>query len=730
MKTKSNKKWSLIITFILVLILFSFISFKLFSIQYSDNISITYTHDPKFEILDAKRGSILSEDGRILSVYMPVYDVRLDLFTIDNVLFEKEVENLSEQLHQLFKDSSASQYEKGLLYYKEERYFLLKEDVSYVQLQKMRTFSIFNKGKNKGGFIPEIKSARIYPFESSAKVTIGRVNIEDDSIIPKNGIEFAFNEYLQGVPGKQLTQEISGKVLVPKKSDYNVLPQPGKDVVTTINIEFQDAAEGALRKKLKETHAKWGCAILMEVETGDIKAISNLSKGDDNLYYDSKNHALVSGIEPGSTLKLASFLSLLEDDYLKLSDIIDTKDESDTDYNKRRPEDPRDGYGKITLGDAFVVSSNVAISKEIFQNYGSEEGKKKFYSNLQKFQLTEPLELQLPYPHNHKLDPPSFEKTDSAGNTTIVKWSEATLPSMSRGYEMTISPIHILTFYNAIANNGKMVSPRFVTSIKDESGVFKSFPTTVISNKICSEETIQSIKPYMEQVISCNNCRTYKKQTFKENGKTYLSNSEIDEYQITGTAQDIHDTIYSIAGKTGTARIRYSDWNEQKESERSYSASFVGFFPVDKPKYSCIVVVYDISKDTIKNSTKSFTGGKVAAPVFKIISDKVYAFDSELQEYLSNPSNISEQVDRVTLEKLENSIISDKKKITAIKLDLEKGIMPDLTGMKLRDVLPEFENLNFKIEFEGAGKVGEDDTTPKKGKKIKKDQLIKIKLSW
>ena len=192
MKTKSNKKWSLIITFILVLILFSFISFKLFSVQYSDT-SITYTHDPKFEILDAKRGSILSEDGRILSVYMPVYDVRLDLVTIDSVLFEKEIENLSKQLHQLFKDRSASKYEKDLLDNKDERYFLLKRDVSYVQLHKMKTFPIFNQGKNKGGFIPEIKSARIYPFGSLAKVTIGKVYIEDDSIIPKNGIEFAFN---------------------------------------------------------------------------------------------------------------------------------------------------------------------------------------------------------------------------------------------------------------------------------------------------------------------------------------------------------------------------------------------------------------------------------------------------------------------------------------------------------------------------------------------------------
>ena len=689
MKTKSNKKWSLIITFILVLILFSFISFKLFSIQYSDDISITYTHDPKFEILDAKRGSIISEDGRILSVYMPVYDVRLDLVTIDNVLFEKEVENLSEQLHQLFKDSSASQYEKGLRYYKEERYFLLKEDVSYVQLQKMRTFPIFNKGKNKGGFIPEIKSARIYPFGSLAKVTIGRVEIKHDSIIPRNGIELAFNEYLQGIPGKQLTQEISGKVLVPKESDYNVLPQPGKDVVTTINIEFQDAAEVALKNKLKETHADWGCAILMEVETGDIKAIANLHRGEDNVYYDSKNHAIVSEIAPGSTFKLASFLSVLEDDYVELHDTIETGKGSISFYESTINDTKQ--HGDITFGDAFVVSSNVAVSKVINESYKTNP--EKFYLNLQEFQLTKPLKLQLPYTSNMVLRPPK-------------EWSGTTLPSMSIGYELQISPIHILTFYNAIANNGKMVSPRFVTSIKDESGIFKSFPITVISNKICSEETIKEIKPYMEQVVSNK----------RENWNT-------DD--INGTANNIYTEKYSIAGKTGTIKNEFWKWSEKTKYNRTYTASFVGFFPVEKPKYSCIVVIYDF----IDTTNKYHYGGQIAAPVFKSISDKVFSFDPDLQDTISNQSHISLEE---TLEELESSIILDKKKITEIKLDLEKGIMPDLTGMKLRDILPVFENYNLKVQFEGAGKVGEDedDTTPKKGKKIKKDQLIKIKLSW
>ncbi|MBT6815219.1 MAG: transpeptidase family protein [Flavobacteriales bacterium] len=690
MKTKSNKKWSLIITFILVLILFSFISFKLFSVQYSDT-SITYTHDPKFEILDAKRGSILSEDGRILSVYMPVYDVRLDLVTIDSVLFEKEIENLSKQLHQLFKDRSASKYEKDLLDNKDERYFLLKRDVSYMQLHKMKTFPIFNQGKNKGGFIPEIKSARIYPFGSLAKVTIGRVYIEDDSIIPKNGIEFAFNQYLQGIPGKQLTQEISGKVLVPKKSDYNVLPQPGKDVITTINIEFQDAAEVALKKKLKETHAEWGCVILMEVETGDIKAIANLHRGKDNLYYDSKNHAIVSAIVPGSTFKLASFISILDDSYLKLSDTVDTDDGKINFYGSTISDTKDGGYGKLAFGDAFVVSSNVAISKVINENYKDQPYK--FYSNLQKYYLTEPLELQLPFRSSMIVRKPGDKL-----------WSGTTLPSMSYGYEMHISPIQILTFYNAIANNGKMVSPRFVTAIKDKTGIIESFPTTVLSNKICSERTIQSIIPYMEQVVSNQ----------RENWTTDV---------INGTAKNIYTEQYSIAGKTGTIKNEFWKWSEKTKYNRTYTASFAGFFPVEKPKYSCIVVIHEF----IDTTNENHYGGQVAAPVFREISDKVFAFDSEL-EYLSTQSYISdEKIDRVTSERLENSIKLNQNTSTLIKSDLNKGIMPNLKGMQLRDVIPVFENYNLKIEFEGAGKVIFQSVN--KGDRIDNQEVIKIRLS-
>jgi len=694
-KTKSNKNWALIISFLLMLVLFVFISFKLFDIQYSDT-TITVTHNPTVRIVDAPRGNILSADGRILSVTMPVYDVKLDLFTIDENLFEKEVKNLSVKLSELFNENSANVYEKVLRENKSKRYFLLKRNVTYVQLQDMKSFPIFNQGKNRGGFMPEMKSTRDYPFGSLGKVTVGNVKVirtenGKDSIVPKNGVELAFNDYLQGIPGKEMTQEISGRILIPKKSEQNVLPHPGKDVITTINIEFQDAAELALKKKLNEMKALWGSVILMEVETGDIKAIANLHRGKDSTYFDSKNHAIVSEIAPGSTFKLASFISVLEDGYKDVTDTIHTGNGRVDFYTTTISDTKRGGYGDITFGEAFIVSSNVAISKVINESYKSQP--EKFISNLKKFHLTEPLSLQLPY------------RSDMIMRTPEDKlWSGTTLPSMSIGYEMSISPLQMLTFYNAIANKGKMVIPRLVSSIKSDGNVVETFPSEFIEERICSEETINKLLPYMEQVVS--NQRT--------NWTTDI---------INGTAKNIYTDKYKIAGKTGTCKNEYWNWSEKTKYNRSYTSSFAGFFPSDNPKYSCIVVIHNFIDTTDHNHY----GGEVAAPVFREISDKVFAFDSEM-EYLSNTTDKSDnEVVRITLEKLQikEQDIMERNKI--ISIQLEKGFMPDLKGLELMEVLFVLENYEFQIEFEGNGKVQYQSV--KEGVKIKSESIIKIKLS-
>ena len=694
-KLKSNKNLPLIITFFLILLLFIFISFKLFDIQYAD-ASITVTHDPKVRIIEAPRGNILSEDGRILSVTMPVYDVRLDLFTIDRDLFERNVSSLSVKLHELFNDRQPESYERILRENKSQRYFLLKRDVTYVQLQLMKTFPIFSNGRNRGGFIPEMKSTRDYPFGSLGKVTVGNVKISrtesgKDSIIPKNGIELAFNQYLQGVPGKEMTQEISGRILIPKKSEQNVLPEPGKDIITTINIEFQDAAELALKKKLNETKALWGCVVLMEVKTGDIKAIANLHRGKDSTYFDSKNHAIVSEIAPGSTFKLASFLSVLEDGYLNVTDTVNTGNGKVSFYNTTISDTRRGGYGDLTFGEAFVVSSNVAISKVINKNYKNQP--EKFLSNLTRFNLTSPLKLQLPY------------KSDMIIRTPKDKlWSGTSLTSMSIGYEMSISPLQILTFYNAIANKGKMVTPRIVSSVMSNGKTITSFPVNEIDDPICSEETINKLLPYMEQVVS---------------NKRINWTTDI----INGTANNIYTDKYKIAGKTGTCKIEFWNWSKKTKYERSYTSSFAGFFPASNPKYSCIVVLHDFIDTTDYNHY----GGDVAAPVFREISDKVFAFDSEM-EYLSNTDEkFVFELERVNLDNLkkhEESLLERNMKIIS---QLEKGLMPNLKGLELMEVIYLLENFNMLVEFNGLGKVNHQ--SHEEGSKINSQSIIKINLS-
>ena len=692
---KSNRNWTLIITFFLMLILFVFISLRLFTIQYSDT-DIVKTHDPKVRVIDAPRGNILSEDGRILSVTMPVYDVRLDLFTVEEQLFNTELRNLSIELNKMFKDKTVEEYENELRENKSKRYFLLKRNVSYVQLQEMKSFPIFNKGKNRGGFIPKMKSTRDYPFGSLGKVTVGKVNIirtenGKDSIVPKNGIELAFNEFLQGIPGKEMTQEISGKILIPKKSEQNVLPQPGRDVITTINIEFQDAAELALKKKLNQMKALWGCVVLMEVETGDIKAIANLHRGKDSTYFDSKNHAIVSEIAPGSTFKLASYLSILEVGLMDITDSVETGKGRVKFYTTTISDTKRGGYGKITFGESFVVSSNVAISKVINDSYKNHP--EKFISNLEKFKLTEPLNLQLPYRSDMIMRKPDDKL-----------WSGTSLPSMSIGYEMSISPLQILTFYNAIANKGKMVIPRIVSSIRSEGKTINTFPVNIIDQPIVSEESVNKLLPYMEEVVSNQ----------RSNWTTDI---------INGTAKNIFTEKYKIAGKTGTCKNAYWNWSKKTKYNKSYTSSFAGFFPSDNPKYSCIVVINDFIDTTDFNHY----GGDVAAPVFREISDKVYAFDSEM-EYLSDSSSRTENIiEKVTLYRLSEKEITNEDRIRKIRLELEKGIMPNIKGLELMEVIFVFENYDLQIEFSGSGKVSFQSLN--NGVEIGENKIIKVKLT-
>ncbi|MBN2520711.1 MAG: penicillin-binding protein 2, partial [Bacteroidales bacterium] len=529
--------------------------------------------------IEPNRGDIYSNDGRLLATSVPFYEVRMDLNSnaLNSDLFYEKVDSLALCLSYLFKDRSQNEYRRLLILNKNKgnRYFLIQKHVTYTQLKKLRNFPIFRLGRYKGGLIIEQTNKRIMPHLNLAARTIGYIS-EGGAV----GLEGAYDKYLRGVVGVKLMQKLSGGVWMPIDDKNAIEPQNGKDIITTIDINFQDVAEQALLKQLLKVDAIHGCAVLMEVETGDIKAISNLKRNSDGTYSELYNFAIGESTEPGSTFKLASLIVALEDKHIDLDDTVQTGNGEIEYYGIKLTDSKEGGYGKITIKEAFEYSSNVGISKVITKYYGKNE--RKFIDRLYSMNLNEKLGMEI----KGEGDPLIKYPSDPT-------WSGISLPWMSIGYELRLTPLQILTFYNAIANDGKMIKPRFVKGIMEHGEITRSFKMEVINHSICSKQTIIKVKELLEGVV--------------ENG----------------TAQNLKNPNYKIAGKTGTAQIANKKYGYNHDKGVSYQASFVGYFPADNPKYSCIVVVNSPSRYI-------YYGNIVAGPVFKEIADKVYATSPEL----------------------------------------------------------------------------------------------------
>ena len=692
-KQKGNINWRLIFLYFFM-ILFAFIILsQVFVIQ---QLKESFSQNqPEFITVEAPRGNIFSDDGSLLAISMPLYDVHIDFQTIDNDTFRKNISALAKKLENLFNDKTALAYEIEFRNAKKnnERYYFLKKEMTYNKVKQLKSFPIFKMGQFKGGLICERKENREIPFQLLAKRTIG---YERQGIKPI-GIEGAYNQILKGENGKKLVQKISKKVLMPINSNANVLPKAGDDVISTINIDLQDVAEQALINALEKHKAEFGCVAVMEVKTGKIKAIANLRRLEEGLFIEDYNYAIGEHSEPGSTFKLASILAGLEDGFFKLSDSVDTENGRCKFFDRTMIDSKKGGYGKITIGEAFVVSSNVGISKVINNAYAKQP--EKFVDRLYKFQLNTPLNIEIPTPENPKIKTPKS-----------LDWSGTTLPWMSIGYEVSLTPLHLLTFYNAIANKGRMVKPLFVSGLKRNGKFIEVNNTEVINPAICARTNIEQIIPLMIQVVE------------------------------RGTAKNIKSNQYSIAGKTGTCQLNY--WKRKKGETKSYQTSFVGFFPADNPKYSCIVVI----NDPIENG---HYGGTVAAPVFKEIADKVFASDLELHElfepnkitsspYTKNGSNDDAQI---VLSELNipfqadktNWVIASAKqdevvlKTRNIEEDLKSGFIPDLRGMGIQDVLFLLENSGLKVHFSGKGTIKKQSL--KKGKRFKNGSEIILELA-
>ena len=537
--------------------------------------------------IESNRGDILATDGRLLASDVPYYEIRMDTRStgMDDASFNKNIDSLAFCLSDLFRDKSAIQYKNELVKARKdgERFHLIKRRVNYNQLKKLKTFPLFRLGQYKGGFIALQTNLRIQPHGSLASRTIGRTTKGEGGNVV--GIEGAFDKELKGVEGVRLMQRINGNIWMPVHDGNEVEPKDGMDVVTTIDVDIQDVAESALLKQLMRHEAHHGTAVLMEVSTGEIKAMANLERNSKGQYKESYNYAIGESRAPGSTFKLASVIALLEDGFVDLDDTLNTGDGVIQYYDKKITDTKPGGHGILTVQEIFEVSSNVGISKLVTNYYsGAEE---KFINRLYSLNLNNRLGISIKGEGEPEIKYPGDKL-----------WSGVSLPQMSIGYEVRLTPLQTLTLYNAVANDGKMVKPKFAKALMYHGDVVKTFDTEVLKQSICSRSTLRKVKKMLEGVVE------------------------------RGTARNLKNENYKIAGKTGTAQIASLETGYTVKSKISYQASFAGYFPADNPKYSCIVVVNAPSRNV-------YYGNLVAGPVFKEIADKVYATNFEMHESLN-----------------------------------------------------------------------------------------------
>ncbi len=649
-----------------MLVFASSIIFKLIDIQFTNGDYYRELSENRvFKNIEipANRGNIYSEKGRLLATSVPKYDIRFDALAPTENNFNKHVEELSIKLGENF-NKPAEYYIKTLTNARinKNRYLLIARNLGYLEYMKIKDFPLFRLGSFKGGIITEQYTKRDYPIGGVAQRTVGYERYDDFGNVTRPGIDGAFGpKYLKGENGNRLSQKI-GKGQWKPVEDFNQKePRDGYDIYTTINIEIQDVAHFALLEQLEYYEADHGSVIVMETSTGEIRAISNLGRTSEGKYYEKLNYAIGESHEPGSTFKLMAMVAALEDKVVDTSDVIDTRNGVLSFYGRKVRDSKKGGYGKISVAKAFEVSSNTGLVQIV--NNGYEKNPEKFIDRIFSMGLNDQLDLELIGEGKPIFTHPSDKKN----------WDGLDLPWMAFGYGISLTPLQTLTFYNAIANNGKMVKPRFLKEVRSFDKVIETFDTQIINSSICSMETINKVKQMMINVVE-------KKH---------------------GTAHNIYDKNFSMAGKTGTCQTEY--W----KNPNLYISSFAGYFPAENPKYSCIVVIHK------PNKSKGYYGNVVAAPVFKKIAQKIYSETPIVQEQkFSNEINIIKEDDNDT---------------NPYYMSLNSSIMPDLSKMELMDAIALLENFGMKVIIQGKGK--KINQSIKKGKRIKKDQKIILRLT-
>ncbi len=640
---------------------------KLVSIQVVDGDryrALATDRTSKMFTIVPNRGNLYSDDGSLLATSVSRYTVRFDAVTVSDADFKEFLVPLSNELSKLFGNSS-SHYQQLLRKAKENRhrYALIARNLDYSDYIAVKEFPLFRLGPYKGGLIIEQKTVREHPLGKIAERSVGYERVDENGYYTRVGLEGAFGQYLRGTEGKRLKQKIAKGQWKPIGQDNIVEPKDGYDVVSTIDINIQDIAHHALLKQLEYYKAEHGSVIVMETKTGEVKAISNLGRTSDGKYYERLNYAIGESHEPGSTFKLMNLVAALEDKVIDTSDVIDTEKGVWKIYRHRVRDSKHGGYGKISIGKAFEVSSNTAFAKMIHNGY--KHAPEKYVNRLMAMSLHK--ELGLPIKGEGV---PVIRYPGDKG------WSGLSLAQMAYGYEVALTPLQTLTFYNAIANDGEMVKPRLIKEVREWDRTILKFEKEVIDEAICSKETAYKVQELLKNVVEKDH----------------------------GTGHKLYSPNFSMAGKTGTAQKNY----ETKDKDKlGYISTFAGYFPAENPKYSCIVIIHEPDKSV------GYYGADVAGPVFKSVAQKVYA-NSPLIDEVEMPGGIDENLD--------NSF----QKYYAEAQKIYKKV-PNVKGMSGMDAISILENLGLQVEIRGNGKVRKQSISH--GTDIEKVDKIVLELS-
>ena len=615
-------------------------------------------------VIPANKGNIYSADGSLLATSIPNYEIRFDAVAPKTEVFEKNIKQLADSLGKLLNKSSDT-FERELRRARvnKSRYFLVARDLSYTEYIAIKSFPLFNLGAYKGGIIVEQETVREHPIGKIAERTIGYIGRDVNGHINPVGVEGAYSNYLNGKDGRILKQKIAKGQWKPISDVNQVEPQDGYDVISTIDVFIQDIAHHALLKQLEEYQADHGCVVVMETKTGYVKAISNLGRNEKTgMYSERLNYAVRESHEPGSTFKLVDLMALLDDKLVDTSAVFDSKGGEIKYFGKSVRDSHEGGYGKISLARGFEVSSNTVMVQAVYNNYKSNPTQ--FVNHINAYGLNKKLGIGF----NGEGAPYIPQPSDRS-------WSKLSLPWMAYGYGVSVTPLQTLAYYNAVANNGEMVKPLFVSEIKEWNKTIKKYDKVVLNPKICSQETIHKLKAILENVVK------------------------------RGTGSKLYSKDFSMAGKTGTAQVNYA---KAGGAEKYYASSFVGYFPADHPKYSCIVVVH--KPNTTNNN---YYGADVAGPVFKRIAQKIFTDSPTTNEIKNLNRKIQKQ------ESNYNSYYAKaQKKIKSI---------PNVRGMAGMDAVALLENLGLKVKAIGIGKVKKQSLQA--GENINKNATIILELS-